>query len=426
MQRTGSFLMAVALTALAAGLFAAEPVTPPPEEAVRDYVPQPGTFPPLGAGIDLAGELIAYDPVTRTGRLRRDGDFVDRDVVFRFALLPYAEVYYHGSPAELQDVPPGTRLRGRFLLPPEGDTKIPPPAATDKTTPRHSHALILEDDFSHAARRGEAWKVTAIDLAELGKSLKQRGVLSVESTVAGPDGKPESMQLDVSRATRLWQRDGGLVELETVAPGQVIQMNLGWAPDWKNGRFHCLDIWLDEESQQAFSERQRRVHARKMTYFWPAAWIDHVEHQPRGSGILTLTLFGGIDEAVEDALRWMVGRNVPVLVAAADASLTTWWQDHDKAAGPLLEIRDIANPPLGHSGLQIRVQLQGPLLEGFRPGRFVRVKPHVYWPNGVTPPGERRSKWDPLAADAGFLLDERPDSPAAAQSAKQVTGEGGE
>jgi len=126
-----------------------------------------------------------------------------------------------------------------------------------------------------------------------------------------------------------------------------------------------------------------------LTYFWPAAWIDHVEHQPGGSGIVTLTLFGGIDKAVEEALRWMVGRNVPVFLAAADAKLKTWWQDHDKAGGPVLEIRDIPDPPLGHSGLQIRVQIGGPLLEGFRPGRFVRVKPHVYWPNGVTPPGER-------------------------------------
>jgi len=226
---------------LAAGLGAAEPAPSagtPPEASLSDYVPQPGAFPPPGAGIDAGGELIAFDPITRTGSLRLDGDFVDRDVVFRFALLPFAEVYFHGSPAELEDVPPGTRLQGRFLLPPEGDTKIPPPAANDKGTPRHSHALILEDDFSHAVRRGAAWRITAVDLAKIGELLQQKGVLAVESTAAGSDGKLEVLKLDISRATRIWQAGGGLGELEQLAPGQIVQLNLGWAPDWKNRVFH--------------------------------------------------------------------------------------------------------------------------------------------------------------------------------------------
>jgi hypothetical protein len=296
----------------------------PPEAMLRDYVPQPGRFPPAGAGVDIGGELITFDPVARTGTLRRDGDFVDRDVVFRFALLPYAEVYYHGSPAELQDVPLGTRLQGRFLLPPAGDTKVPHLEAKDKTTPRHSHALILEDDFSHQSRRGAAWKVTAIDLAEIGKSLKQKGVLSVESTVADPDGKTATMKLDVSRASRIWKAGQALEELEALAPGQVVQLNLGWAPEWKNRVFHCSDIWLDEKSQRAATERQRRVHMRKMTYFWPAAWIDHVEHQPGGSGIVTLTLFGGIDKGVENALRQ----------ERACVRRSRRRQSHDLVAGP--------------------------------------------------------------------------------------------
>jgi len=420
-------MVAVGVSLATCSATAAEPAPPaPPADApLRDHVPQPGTFPPPAAGIDMGGELITYDPIKRIGTLRRDGDFVYRDVVFRFALLPYAEVYFHGSPAELQDVPPGTRLQGRFLLPPEGDTTIPAPAATDKDTPRHNHAVILEDDFSHAARRGAAWKVTSIDLTKIG-GVPYKGVLSVESTAAGSDGKPEVLKLDVSRASRIWKAGGGLAELEELAPGQIVQLNLDWAPDWKNRGFHCIDIWLDEESQRAATERQRRVHVRKLFYFWPAAWIDHVEHQPGGSGILTLTLFGGIDKEVEEALRWMVGRADQkgwFFVAPADASLMTWRQDDDKVRATLLEIRDIPDPPLGHSGLQLRVQIEHPLLEGFRPGRFVRVMPNT-WPVNITVPGERKSKWNRLEADAGFLLDGRPESSAAEKSTEPVTGGG--
>jgi len=417
-------MVAVGVSLATCSATAAEPA-PPADAALRDHVPRPGTFPPPAAGSDMGGELITYDPITRIGTLRRDGDFVHRDVVFRFALLPYAEVYFHGSPAELQDVPPGTRLRGRFLLPPEGDTRIPAPAAADKDTPRHNHALILEDDFSHAARRGAAWKVTGIDLAHI-KSVPYKGVLSVESTAVGSDGKPEVLKLDVSRASRIWEAGGGLAELEALAPGQIVQLNLDWAPDWKNRGFHCIDIWLDEESQRAATERQRRVHVRKLFYFWPAGWIDHVEHQPGGSGIVTLTVFGGIDKEIEEALRWMVGRADQkgwFVVAPADGNLMTWRQDDDKVRATLLEIRDVPDPPLGHSGLQLRVQIEHPLVDGFRPGRFVRVRPNM-WPVNINVPGERRSKWNRLEADAGFLLDGRPESAAAEKSTQQVTGGG--
>jgi hypothetical protein len=85
-------------------------------------------FPPADAGVDLAGELVAVDHLLRRGGLRLDGDF-DEDryrwsPTFTFMLLPYGTVTYHGAPADLNDVALGTRLLGRFLLPPEGDTAI--------------------------------------------------------------------------------------------------------------------------------------------------------------------------------------------------------------------------------------------------------------------------------------------------------------
>ena len=358
------------------------------DQQADEFIPELGTFPPHDKpGHHIAGELVVVDPINRRGGLRIDGDFVDdryhRAPPHHFNLLPYGQVWYHGAPAELRDVPIGTHLHGYFYLPPEGDWSRPVPQPDNpqdkKYVPPYNHAWILEDDFSFYQRRGQAWKIKSVDLEE--------GKLHVVSTgKEAADGLTGEQTFEIDRSTRIWQGRSS-VELEALAPDQEVQINLTWAPEWRNRVFHCSDVWIDEQSRDVAAERQRQIHLRHQHHYWLAGTIEHVEHQPNGQGIATITLFAGIDPSLYDEVREKRGGYT---VAVAEPTLRTWWQDHDSKVGRTVEIIDLDNPPPGSSGLQLRLQFNE-LLEGYRPGRVVRLRCHD-WPNYKLPP-EFRIIW---------------------------------
>ncbi|MCA9051875.1 MAG: hypothetical protein KDA89_24220, partial [Planctomycetaceae bacterium] len=99
-------------------------------------------------------------------------------------------------------------------------------------------------------------------------------------------------------------------------------------------------------------------------------------------GRITATLFGGMDESLYADFRPDTGAQM----AAAEDTLRTWWPDHDGMDGHIIAVEKSEEPPaFGSSGIQ--VQFRVPLvLEGFRPGRTVRIRPHS-WPK-VKPPVE--------------------------------------
>ena len=387
---------ALALTRVAASLlvgFVAATVGRAADPAA--YVAKLEEFPPADAGVDLAGELVTVDHVNRRGGLRLDGDFSEDRYhsapTFSFILMPYGMVSYQGAPADLHDVPLGTRLVGRCVLPPEGDTAIAPvPPQHKKHVPEHNRAIRLEDDFSHDVRTGRAWKLQAFD--------REKGQLTlVAVTAAGepvPDAKPVTHSVDDS--TRIWKGNGfGTLDDLAAATNAaaVVQANLTWAPGWENRQFHTSDIWLDDASQQAATARQRQIHIRRMKHYWLPARIDKVDHKGGGAGVLTITLLGGFDPSLYEAFfdnGGVAGRmSTSVHLAAAEPTLRTWWQNHDLAYGQVEKRRTIENPPLGSSGIELDITTPL-LLEGFRPGRFVRVGSATgAWPN-AKPPTEWR------------------------------------
>ena len=167
------------LTLLAANQMFAEKANE--AEAIKDHVPKPGVFPPAGAGIHHNGDLVISDPMNRRGALRKS-QHAKRHY---FAMLPYGMVWYHGAPADIRDIPPGTHMHGRFLLPLEGEEKtIPISEERLKQTPtlRNNHAILLEDDASFYSRRGRSWKVLGF---EQGAGPAPRLKLSVEPV--GPE-----------------------------------------------------------------------------------------------------------------------------------------------------------------------------------------------------------------------------------------------
>ncbi len=356
--------------------------------AEADVVQKPGVFPTAGAGAYYAGELVSVDHINRRAAIRLTGDNDDNRYhsapSHRFAMLPYGLVRYHGAPAELRDIPIGTLLHGKFLLPVDGITSYPPIEKNkSKYVPDETQALTLEDDFSFYERQGQAWKIIAVDVG--------KGLLKVSST-GGPAGGGLSGErtFEIDASTRVW-KGRAFGEIKDLAVDQSVQLNLTWAPDWKNGAFHVADVWVDAESRDVARESQRQVHIRHMRTRWLPGWVDHVEYHPGGGGIVTLTLFGGMDPSLYDAARAQAQKGGASL-AAAEWTLRTWWQEHDSRNGPVLDFKDIPNPSPGSSGLQLRVKFDR-LLEGYRVGRIVRLRPNSF-PSVKLPPEERINNLD--------------------------------
>jgi hypothetical protein len=365
----------------------------------NDYVPKLGEFPPPNAGHYFAGELVAVDHVNRTGALRLVGDGVDdkydKYPSHRFAMLPYGTLRYHGAPAELRDIPIGTMLHGYFLLPLEGDTSIPPPEKNARYGIKYTHALTLEDDFSFYQRQGQSWKIVSID-----NEKGQLKVSAIGQMVA--DGLKGEKTFEFDASTRVW-KGKQIADITALATEQVVQVNLTWAPGWKNGQFHCADIWLDKECLDVATKVQRQIHIRHQLHRWLAGWVDHVEHQPGGKGIVIVTLFGGMDPTLYERARTAKAG----AIAAAEPTLRSWQQEHDNKGGRVLDFKDLPNPPPGSSGLQLRVEINE-LLEGFRPGRIIRFRPDGF-PNVKLPPEERVKNMDEkLQAVLDQLKDARP------------------
>lgn len=348
--------------------------------AQDEFRPKLGEFPPAGVGVELSGELVAIDHVNRRGAIRLDGDGVDdryhRAPSHRFAVLPIGIIRYHGAPGELCDIPLGTHLRGLFCLPPAGDQTIPPPLPQDEIyVPKQNHVLRLEDDFSYRVRQAQMWKIEMVD--------PDKGLLkAVLLGGAVPEGMKREQVFEIAPSTQVW-KGREIADLKDVVPGAEVQFNFTWAPDWLNGQLCISDIWLDQASRETAVARQRARHVRYEKIRGLPAWVDHVEHQPGGKGIVTITLIGGQDESLYAGFQ----ANRGARIAAAEPTLRTWWQEHDNKYGHILERKDTEQPPLGSSGIQLRLQCQE-LLEGFRPGRVVRVCLNE-WPRIKLPPEER-------------------------------------
>jgi hypothetical protein len=347
-----------------------------------DYIPQPGKFPPAGAGKFIAGELVFIDGPNRRGGLRLDGDGGERyhnGPLHYFALLPYCEVFRNGAPAELRDIPLGTHVQGYFFSPPVGEEATIPPLPKDqeKYEIKQNHAVSLEDDFSFYQRRGQAWKVMALNI--------EKGKLDVEPVgTLAKDGFNTVYTFDIDATARIWS-GRTLVDLEQITPGQVVQFNRAWTPGWRDKEFAIGEIWLDEAGRKYAAEMQLRRHIAYQKQRWVPGWIDAVEHNDFGGGVVTLSLFGGLAPALYAELKSTQSKGFGV--AAAEKTLRTWYHRGDKKIGQVLEWTEIVNPPPGDSGIRIRLKF-AELLEGYRPGRCVRVKCDN-WLFVTMPPEER-------------------------------------
>ena len=355
------------------------------EEAKQEqaYVPQPGRFAPLGKGKYISGELVYLDPINRRGGIRLDGNAAGRyseGPLHYFALLPYATVWHNGSRAEIRDISIGTHVHGYFFVPPQGDEHTIPPLPKEhkRYTIAHNHAVTLEDDFSYYQRRGQFWEVVSINARNEKLNVKPAGRKN-------NDGITTPYTFDIDDRTRVWL-SRRLVDVHDISPDMIVQFNLAWSQGWGQGEFWIRDIWLDDESRRFATELQRRKHIRYQRQRWAPGWIDHVEIYDFGGGIVTLTLFEVDHEIIDDFRK---ERNDRIAVACAEKTLRTWFHRADRKFGKLVEWNELETPPLGSSGIQLRLKFSE-LLDGYQPGACVRVKCDS-WKFVSMPPEERLS-----------------------------------
>jgi len=314
-----------------------------------------GEFPPEGSAHAVSGELIALDHVNRTGMIRPDRDDTQRrgdwDIARPFVMLPFGSLSYHGSPAELRDIPIGTHLHGQFFADPQQTpTKKgqPLPPAT------FTRAIKLEDDFSFHARQGRTWRVEAV-AADIG-TLTLTGI--------DKDGKADAKPITyrIAATTRVW-KGKGFGTLADIAAGQTVQVNLTVCTLKGPGR--VTDIWLDAESRTVATAHQLEIHRQYQREHGLAGLVVAVDNK---KGTVDVLLFGGFDPKLADAF-------VPGGTAAgavAEDSLRTWDQINDVKRGPVQAVDLRLDHAFGSSGVTVQFKPSA-LLEGYRPGRVVRL-----------------------------------------------------
>jgi hypothetical protein len=311
---------------------------------------KPGEFPAAGAAREISGELIGLDHVNRTGTLRPDRNDSQRtddyDVALPFTLLPYARTMVHGSYAELRDVPIGTHLHGLFFV---------QDAPGKNQKPVFNRVLQLEDDFSRFTRLKRAWRIDAVEV--------DKGKLTVMGV--GEDGAADAKPtiLQIGPATRVW-KGRGVGTLKDLAPGLKILANLTVCTLKGPGR--CVDLWLDDESRALAREVQFQTHKLFQREHGLGCWIESVDNQ---AGTVTVMLFDAADASLLKEVR----PKEQVAAAVAEESLRTYDQNNDVRRGPVLEVKAVPPVP-GSSGLQVTFK-PNPLLEGYRPKRYLRLFP---------------------------------------------------
>ena len=323
-----------------------------------------GEFPPDGSAHYFAGELIKVDHLKRSFVVRNDRTDSQRrshfDLPVGATMLPYGSVHYHGAPASLADIPLGTHLHGLYYQKDPNDDSTPLQGWHNRKSVDvdFTRCVRIEDDFSYHARRNELWRVDEVNLDEnkLTATLHQDGQQTEEQKT-----------FDLQITTRVWQGHR-VVALDAIQSGQLVLFNITWATLYGPGRL--VEIWIDQESRELATTHQLEKHHLHIRQRGLPGWVDEVDNKQR---IVTITLFGNVDRTLIDELA--VGQQMGLAVALD--TLMTYDPVNDRKRGPVLEIKKVPMD-LGSSGVQVKVK-PDLLLEGYRPGRIVRVFP-VSWP----------------------------------------------
>ncbi len=335
------------------------------DDVLQWYQLVDGEFPPEGSAHAVSGELIRVDHVERRFQIRVDRNDAQQrgewDLPLDAELLPYGSIYYRGAPAALQDIPLGTHLHGLFYWRhPDDDTPLPD-TQNFRRCPEADfrRCFRIEDDFTHDARQNRKWHIDTVDL----DAMKLTATARVDGEPSGT-AKP----FDLLSGTRV-MRGRCFAELGDLQPGQEVLMNLTWVTLYGPGRI--TDIWLDGDSRELATAQQLESHREHTGRRGLAGWVTNVDDEKE---IVTLTLFGGVDQSLlQDVTRTPQDGSARFGLAVARPSLMTYDPVNDRKRGELLAVEQIPAEP-GSSGMRLSLKMDL-LLEGYRPRRMVRLYP---------------------------------------------------
>jgi hypothetical protein len=370
------------------------------ESKEKPFRPKVGEFPPLEKAHSYKGELTFVDHANRRGSMRIDGDGRFRFAApSPFALLPYGLVRYHGSPADLRDIPLGTVMYAKAFLPPDPKISSVPVLPLDNrkkkygyagtgVAPAENHIFLFEDEPSYCKRLGLVWKLKKINLNE------DQGIITARRESKSGNGDVHEETFSIDTATRFWRgRERlGIADLmnEKIWPkngkkdlnDQTVFIGITWKPT-PGGvfkRFHLSDVWLDELAMQRATRIQNETHKAFVKSRWIPGWVDKVEYGKFGRAKVTVTLFGGMDDALYTDFK----KGQKAMLASSENNLKHWAGGTAGTAqmaskGILLEVsKTKKRVPLGSSGIQVSLETNL-VTEGFRPGKVIRIRPES-WP----------------------------------------------
>lgn len=369
------------------------------------FRPKAGEFPPLEQAHTYRGELIFVDHANRRGSIRIQSDGKFRFIhPHPFAMLPYGTVRYHGSPADLRDVPLGAMMHVRAFLPPDPRISAVPVLPVDNrlkkegnagvgASPAENHVLLMEDEPSFCLREGLVWKLKEIDV-----NGKAGLIVASREPKEGGSAQSEEETMSFDAATRIWHGREFLEVGDLIAEGwwpesgtksledHAVLLGISWKPTLGGvfNRFHISDIWLDDAAMQRAARNQNETHKAFIRSRWMPAFVDAVEYGEFGSATVTATLFGGMDDSLYTDFK----KGSRALMAASENTLKHWAGGTAGTAqmaskGPILDVKKVADAPLGSSGIQIRFETDL-ITEGIRTARVVRIRP-ANWPDVHVP-----------------------------------------
>ena len=366
----------------------------------KPFRPKVGEFPPLEKAHSYKGELTFVDHANRRGSIRIDGNGKFRFAApSPFALLPYGLVRYHGSPADLRDIPLGTVIHIKAFLPPDPKISAVPVLPADNrlkkygnagtgVAPAENHVYLLEDEPSHCKRLGLIWKLKEINLN------KDHGIITARRESKAGNGNVHKESFSVDTSTRFWRGKEHLylsdLIKEKVLPKNGVQslndqsvlLGISWKPT-PGGvfrRFHISDVWLDELAMERAAQIQNETHKAFIKSRWMPGWVDQVEYGKFGRAKVTVTLFGGMD----DSLYVDFKKEQNATLASSENTLKHWAGGtagtmQMASKGEILDsIKKQNGIPLGSSGIQLSLETNL-VTEGFRPGKVIRIRPAT-WP----------------------------------------------
>ena len=226
------------------------------------YQLKDGEVPPHYSAHLVMGELVKVDPETRSGQFKTEGtgalvDFTLTKEGAYFAINQnkredngpvrfkdsIASIMYLNAPADLNELPLGTRYR--FHTYPD-----------DKGA--FTRVSLITDEFSDMARNKVTWEVEAIDLAQnkliLGRKLPE--ILHYSGDFYQPP-KVGRTEMKVSPEARVWKGEQQ-VKLADLKIGDEIFINL--TSEQAGTPAKATEIWIGTETQKNATEQQLKKH----------------------------------------------------------------------------------------------------------------------------------------------------------------------